>query len=246
MRAGLPVYGLITAFALVAMPAGAQERVWTESTSLLESLVYLPAPAAGEHPTLVVALHGFGADAADMGRMSPAFTGAGFVYAALQAPFSFATDGRVARDWMLSHRRDRELAERAAMLSIAAVEAAVDDLSARYQVGEVFLLGFSQGGRMAYRMLATGRAGRFDGLVALGAGFDGEAMTGTPITDAGPRVYIGHGTADSIPLAEATAARDFLRERGYAVTFASFIGGHEVPPNVARDVIEWMRSGPDR
>lgn len=238
---GAVVAALLTACYAPA-PLAAQESVWTTATALQETLAYLPA-SSHDPATLVVALHGFGTDATDMGRMAPAFTSAGLIYAAVQAPYAFDADGRLARDWMLSHRRDPELAERAAAASMDLVDGVVDELSRRYDARQVYLLGFSQGGRMVYRLLADGRGGRFAGVAALGAGFEPESMAPAPRSADGPRVYIGHGTADRVPLAGATAARDFLRQRGYEVTFESFAGGHEVPPEVAQAVVAWILAG---
>jgi phospholipase/carboxylesterase len=57
-----------------------------------------------------------------------------------------------------------------------------------------------------------------------------------------PRVFISHGTHDSIlPIDRCgrhVAAS--LRGRGYDVTFREFNGEHEVPPEIARDGMQWV------
>jgi len=57
-----------------------------------------------------------------------------------------------------------------------------------------------------------------------------------------PKIFMSHGTADEIlpidrcgrPIAAA------LKKQGYDVTFREFNGGHEVPPDVAREAMRWV------
>lgn len=60
-----------------------------------------------------------------------------------------------------------------------------------------------------------------------------------------PRIFISHGTTDSILPIDA-CSRSFvpsLREAGYDVNFREFDGGHTVPPPVADEGVRWWLDG---
>lgn len=60
-----------------------------------------------------------------------------------------------------------------------------------------------------------------------------------------PRIFISHGTRDSIlPIDRCgrRLARE-LREAGYPVEFREFNGDHTVPPEVGREGLEWLGKG---
>lgn len=60
-----------------------------------------------------------------------------------------------------------------------------------------------------------------------------------------PRIYISHGTADTILPIDTCSRRlvPLLREAGYLVTYREFDGGHTVPPPIADDAFGWWVSG---
>ena len=238
---------LVLVLFLVAAPGAASqestapESVRIEASVLLEAVVHLP-PDFDDDRTypLVVALHGFGGSTATFDFLVETFVSRGVILAALQAPYDFVQEGRLGYDWMLGHRRDRELVERATPHSIDYVKRSVDLLRSRFPVTETYMLGFSQGGRMTY--LAGLGNEDLAGIVLFGAGFD-ETLLDDEAVDATAgqlRVYIGHGTGDQIPMSNATNARDTLRGKGYDVTFKSFGGYHEMPIPSIIDVIEWI------
>jgi predicted esterase len=100
--------------------------------------------------------------------------------------------------------------------------------------------GFSDGATYALSLgLINGDL--FRRVVAFSPGF---VVDGTP--HGHPRFFISHGTADPIlPIgASSRTIVAHLRRRGYDVTFREFDGGHEVPPDVARDGMEWAAAAP--
>ena len=52
-----------------------------------------------------------------------------------------------------------------------------------------------------------------------------------------PEIFISHGTADQIlPIDRCSRMIvPALKKQGYTVTFRQFDGGHEIPPNIARE-----------
>lgn len=104
--------------------------------------------------------------------------------------------------------------------------------------------GFSDGATYALSLgLVNGDL--FQRVVAFSPGFlVGGVRVGKP------RVFISHGTSDPVLPIEQTSLLILpgLRARGYEVTFREFDGGHEVPPAIAREGVEWVResSSPPR
>jgi predicted esterase len=60
-----------------------------------------------------------------------------------------------------------------------------------------------------------------------------------------PRIFVSHGTADPIlPINRCSRVIvPALRRRGYDVTFREFEGGHEVPPDIAREGLKLVANG---
>jgi phospholipase/carboxylesterase len=57
-----------------------------------------------------------------------------------------------------------------------------------------------------------------------------------------PRVFIAHGTNDSVlPMSQTSngIVRE-LRSSGYRVTYRTFRGGHEVRPAISREAVRWF------
>jgi phospholipase/carboxylesterase len=57
-----------------------------------------------------------------------------------------------------------------------------------------------------------------------------------------PRVFVSHGTRDEILSLEACSHRvlEQLERRGLDVLYVEFDGGHRIPPEVARQAVEWF------
>jgi phospholipase/carboxylesterase len=57
-----------------------------------------------------------------------------------------------------------------------------------------------------------------------------------------PRILISHGRKDQILPFENTSGEmvPLLKQAGYDVTFLPFDGPHVMPPNVAREAMEWF------
>jgi phospholipase/carboxylesterase len=74
--------------------------------------------------------------------------------------------------------------------------------------------------------------------MAFSTGFapSGCGHTGTP------RIVVSHGTKDEILPFENSSQRlvPQLKQAGYSVKFQEFDGPHGVPPEIARQAIEWF------
>src|SRR5262245_15674882 len=102
----------------------------------------------------------------------------------------------------------------------------------------IAIVGFSDGASYAISLgLINGDL--FPRIVAFSPGF---VIPGTP--HGKPKFFISHGTRDQIlPIDECSRTIvPGLRSHGYDVTFREFDGRHEIPPDVAREGMQWVGS----
>lgn len=243
---------LSAAFALcmgVAAPAAAQEwgLLFVEAPTLHPIFVRFPEGFQRTRPvSVILALHGRGDTPENFAAALTEVTEQGHLLAVLRAPYVFPIEQQdpgdprtFGFDWNVSYLRQPAVTAQASESSVEYVLAAIEGLHRSYNVERLVLLGFSQGGGMAYRFL-----GRYpeamDGVVVLGTGLpegwlpEGESGAGLQRVP----VYIGQGRADAP--ARAEAARDTLTARGYAVTFRTYDAGHVIPRETVRDALAWI------
>ena len=121
------------------------------------------------------------------------------------------------------------------------IDRALRDVFARYPVDpeRIAVAGFSDGASYALSLGAI-NGGLFRHVIAFSPGFIVADKTyGTP------QFFISHGTEDEILPMEATGQRlaRELQRAGYRVTFRRFDGPHTIPPEVAREAVQWWLNG---
>jgi phospholipase/carboxylesterase len=204
--------------------------------------IYHP-PGNGPHPTILT-LHGRGANAFDLLSLAPYLCGGKFLIICPQAPletpigpeavgyawYGASKDGVPDTDGMLESR--------------LALQLFVDDCLKRYPVDpkRLALLGFSQGGVMAYSLALT-EPQRFAALAALSTWLPRELTPRLTIGEAVQTLptLIQHGTQD--PQIEVDRARDSvarLRELKVPLTFKEYEMGHEIRPKGLYDLSAWL------
>ncbi len=181
-----------------------------------------PGLAAGSAAPLVVALHGAGGDAeAGLGVVGGLADEQGLL---VLAPASRGStwDAITGR-----HGEDADLLDQALSQVFAGVPVDPE---------HVTVAGFSDGASYGLGLgLANGDL--FGRVVAFSPGFvPGGSREGRPA------VFVSHGDADEVLPVEQTSRRivPALRDDGYDVTYREFSGGHAVPPEVAREAVEWL------
>jgi phospholipase/carboxylesterase len=122
---------------------------------------------------------------------------------------------------------------------VAALDAALDEVSGRAAVIRTAIGGFSDGGSYALSLgVANGEL--FDTVLAFSPGFLAPpALTGRP------RIWISHGRADRV-LPVDRCGRRVAREltaAGYDVRYEEFDGGHVVPPGLLGAALDWWADG---
>ncbi len=197
----------------------------------------------GPFPT-VVALHGWGASAHDLIGLAPFFHGGGACVICPQGrvrvPIAPGLDGY---GWFpLSQGGPPDPVE--IVRARDELSAFIDAAAEHYPVDrrKLALLGFSQGGVMAYD-LALRDPSRFAGLAALSSWLPEPLAAQIERQDAhtGFPVMVIHGTEDPmIPVQRAQESRSALQALDVALSYREYEMAHEIRPEALRDIVEWL------
>jgi predicted esterase len=189
-----------------------------------DSYIYVPAGYRPDQALpLVLLLHGAGGHAHDGLRILLHLADKDGLI--LVAPASHATT------WDI-------IARRAYGADLNLVDSTFDYVFSHYAIDRrhVGIGGFSDGASYALTLgLANGDL--FTHVLAFSPGFIG------PIEHRGsPAVFVSHGTLDTVlpidPCGRNVARQ--LRVAGYDLRYEEFEGGHQIPPEVARQAVDWF------
>jgi predicted esterase len=187
-----------------------------------DTLFYIPAQAPDPAP-FVLYLHGAtGSEQQGIRRLRALADEFGFM---LLSPASQEVTWDAIRS---GYGGDTRLIDQA--LSMAFADRRVD-------AGKIAVCGFSDGASYALG-LGMANGDLFRAVMAFSPGFipSGTEPTGTP------GIFISHGAKDEILPFEGSSQRlvPQLKQSGYTVKFQEFDGPHGVPPEIARQAIEWF------
>jgi len=199
----------------------------------------------GPHPT-IVALHGRGASALDLLGLAPYLCGGRCLVLCPQAPLQIplGPSGPVGYAWLPSTGGGPpDLA--AVQAAHEALQAFLDAALARYPCDprRLVLLGFSQGGMMAYH-LGLRQPGRFAALVALSTRLPSAVLDQLPDLAAAQQlpILIQHGSRDEvIEVGQARQAVEALRPLRLSVTYREYDMGHEINARSLTDLSAWLQ-----
>jgi predicted esterase len=223
--------------------AGLGRLAHFQAQAYLPCRVLLPADydPAREYP-LIVGLHGYGDNHERFTGLRQKLGGIPVIFAVPEAPYPFAEGNQVGYSWMEGGGENSDMPwPEVVKLTEKYVLDVVHGLKAQYKVGEVYLLGFSQGCGLAY-MVGIANPQEFAGLICCGGWLDEEWLGADRLAAGkGLRMFIVHGNEDkTVEFAAGTGARDKLKDLGYDVTFFEFQGGHRVPEEAMRAAAKWL------
>jgi phospholipase/carboxylesterase len=212
---------------------GDARTLYLQAPAILPCYVILPDGYDEAQPcTLVVGLHGVGGTAPKFAKLIKKFGEPNFIFAVPEAPYALPIRRGVGYGWRADTPGLESVMRKSYLASSRYVLELIDGLRGRYNVGDVYLLGFSQGAWLAYGVAIRNPA-VFKGLICCSGPFRGAELTPAELeAGSGLRVFISQGEGDGdVGYAEAEAAR---------VTFRGFDGGHEIPADIVREVEAWM------
>ena len=213
-------------------------------SSTLEYLTVFPDHYDATRPyPIIVCLHGFGADMRDLAGLASAIDQTGYVYVCPNAPLRVPIDpGYTGRAW---YERGGDASPATVERALKALDSLIREVFMEYQVptGQAILLGFSQGGAMAYHY-GLPRPELFTGLVIL-SGALRHPETLLPQLPAARQqgIFIAHGTEDPlVPIDQSREAAAFLEAQGYQPVYREYPMGHEISFAVLHDLIPWIHT----
>jgi len=225
-----------------------------EKEEAMGDLLFFDAPAYFEcrihlpenyDPTmsypLIVGLHGYGSSHDRFITLWQKFAGRDFIYASPQAPYPFSVGSGVGYSWSKRIPEQKFMTDHATKMTERYIVSVVNGLAMKYNVSETYLMGFSQGCGFTY-MAGIKHHELFDGLICFGGWLDTDWLDDEDIREANElRVFIAHGNEDRmVDFESGTAARDYLIDMDYDVTFYEFDGAHTVPEEALQAAEEWM------
>lgn len=205
--------------------------------------VWEPA-GEGPHPT-IIAMHGWGANALDLVGLAPYVAEGRFMIICPQGALEVPIGPTRGYGWFpirMGGAPDLDAIEAGVRSATEFVDLAVE----RYPVDrrKLVMLGFSQGGVMAYRM-ALANPGRYAGLVALSTWFSPELKDVIADREALERLptMVQHGRADDmIEIARARSSVEILRELHVPLVYREYDCGHEITADGLQDLSEFLNS----
>lgn len=109
---------------------------------------------------------------------------------------------------------------------------------------QIFLMGFSQGGIMNLSLALT-EPSHVKGVIVIGSRTLQEisAQARKKSYSNTPKVLLLHGLHDNrLPIFHAEASEEVLKSAGYDYQFKKYQAGHEISPEMLRDIQGWLES----
>jgi phospholipase/carboxylesterase len=209
-------------------------------------LVHTAFEPEGEGPfPTIIAFHGWGASALDLLGLAPYVGDGRFLMLCPQGPLEVPLGGGpVGYGWYPISMGGARPTDSDVEPAVAAATAFVDEALARYPIDarKLVLLGFSQGGVMAYN-LALRQPQRFAALVAMSTWFPPELAQKVANREALEQLptLIQHGSADpAIDVARARESVEILRSLKVQLTYREYDCGHEINAQGLRDLSNFL------
>ena len=199
---------------------------------------------AGPHPTLLM-LHGRGANALDLLGLAPYLCGGKFLVLCPQAPLQVPLGGAaVGYEWY-PITMGGPLDLRAVMAAREELRTFLAEALQRYPIDskKLAVLGFSQGGVMAYS-LGFGEPERFAALAVLSSWLPQDLLSTLPDVPATEQlpVLIQHGSRDElVDIGRARQSVETLRNLRVPITYREYDMGHEISARSLGDLSAWLQ-----
>jgi phospholipase/carboxylesterase len=197
----------------------------------------------GPHPA-ILALHGWGATAQDLLGLAPLLGGGRFLMLCPQGPVEVPLGPHaVGYGWFpLTLGVPTDVP--ALVAARDKLRAFVDSAIERYPIDreKLVVLGFSQGGVMAYG-LALSEPERFAGVAVLSSWLPKElaALFSQVESKRLPPVLVQHGSLDElIEIGRARDSVEMLRGLTPQVTYREYDMAHEISPKSLADLTAWL------
>jgi phospholipase/carboxylesterase len=213
----------------------------------LTHLIQEPRERKDGRPPLLLLLHGFGSNEADLFGLAP-YLDARFLIVSARAPVVM---GAGAYGWFNLELTGQGIAADMvqAKRSLELLHGFIDELAESYEADErcLYLAGFSQGAMMSFALMLT-RPEKVAGVVAMSGRMPSQVLEQSPDLKAlkGMPVLVTHGIYDPLlPIEHGREAREYLETLPVELTYREYPMGHEVSLESLKDVSAWLSNSLD-
>lgn len=234
---------MLKVFALLTLLASTAVQAQTTLQADLPLKYIAQVHADAEPRPLVIFLHGYGSNEADLIGMKFQLP-AQYNYLSVQAPMALG-EGRY--QWFRKKGEGAYNGETDDLqVSGQKLRNFIGQAAKKYHASpdKVYLIGFSQGAMMTYEVglrppLAVGGIAALSGRLL--PVLKGHLKAGQPALPL--NIFIGHGTADDrVPYHDGTEAKALLEKLDYAPQFHAYPGvGHSISAAELRDLNGWLQ-----
>ena len=220
-----------------------------ESPILLKCNLQFPDDYNPAKPfPLVISLHGGGGSYQTFMSTWKYFENPQFIMATPQAPYKWLMGDKIGYDWSAWPTGDLMFMQKALKLTSNYIENLIQSLIEKYNISEVYLMGFSQGSIIT-QIAGINNHDLLIGIIILSGpeiNHPGKPKIVWPSEETvrcanNLRVFIAHGKADAlIDIEIAYKSRDHYKKLGYEVSLFEFKGGHEINDEAIKKIENWI------
>jgi phospholipase/carboxylesterase len=226
------------------------DSLYFDSPALFHCNIQLPDNYSLERSfPLVISLHGGGGSYETFRSIWKHFESPQFIMATPQAPYKWLMGDKIGYDWSAWPTGDLTFMVNALKLTSIYIENLIKSLTSKYNVEDVYLLGFSQGSIIT-QIAGINNHNLLSGIIIL----SGPELNhpekpeivwpeeNCVLSANKLKVFIAHGKADAIVDIElARKSKDLYDSLGYDVSLFEFEGGHEINGAVMKEIEIWMK-----
>jgi len=192
---------------------------------------------------LIIILHGYGANPESYMVSRDQMQATNFFVAAPQGPYSvnFFDVENPSYSWFYN-TKNQELWKLIDPFAESYVLAVIQEIKAHYKISNVYLLGHSQGGALAY-MTGIGNPDVIRGVICFGAQNPEDFLNTDKLLNASSKlpIFISHGWADpKVKFDEAQKAKQLFLKYKFNVTLNPYKGGHGLDANALLEAKKWL------
>jgi len=237
-------WGWVVVVAVLALIAIRFIASWLSSD--LGTIRVGPRPDVGR--TVLILLHGYGASGDDLEGLADELSEAApeTTFLLLAGPHRVAVTGRAwVPDFQARSRAEYgvRLATEIESTNARVWEVIGDARDKGVSCRDIYVGGFSQGGRMAAEVvLRAPQDCDLGGVIVMSGGGMNEVELPSPEDRAPMRVLVTHGSRDPlVSIAKGLETAKHFSELGHDVQWLRFEGSHEIPAEVRRAIPAFLR-----
>ena len=195
-----------------------------------------------EKPPLIILMHGYGSDEADLFSLAN-YLPDKFLVVSARGPYTLG-DNRYLWYQADFSKETPVINKEQAESSRKAVLKFIDDLKTEHLFDDIqiYLVGFSQGAIMAYSLGLT-EPQKFKGIAAMSGRIleEMKPMVASKEKLKGLNLFISHGTIDNVLKIEfARQSKEFLTHLDIHPTYKEYIAGHTISEEMVVDLVSWL------